>query len=349
MTGFPLLLYYQRCAYTIPHIYQGHHHMCRDINNSLFCWWYSYLQSSSIISRCLRSQKGPRKYHHLVRLKQHEAPWRQVWIYMQPHKLIGPTCCSSSHLHQHTSKTSHQVASLCIQLPISVTLECISQMIYPGNSTLLRFVTKPDRWLHVYSVLFPLDALIYSWCCTNRWSAAIFNTVAPLESIQNIRHPKPREYIHYTANICTSKIAGLEDLHYYIYLERLEKFSLLSLQRRRERQLAIHMWKIRYGLTSNDLQITFVDNNRHGTIAKVTPLQKCCKMRQKPRIWNCIPGHIRKWDTLDLVKRNLTKFMLQVPDKPPIRGYTSPNSNSILDWRNEKEMSTSTFSGGWGL
>ena len=57
----------------------------------------------------------------------------------------------------------------------------------------------------------------------------------------------------------------------------------------------------------------------------------------------------RKWDTLDLFKKHLTTFVLKVPDKPPIRGYSSPNSNSILDWRNEKNVSTNTFSGGWGL
>ena len=114
------------------------------------------------------------------------------------------------------------------------------------------------------------------------------------------------------------------------------------------------MWKIRHGLTSNDIQINFVDNNRHGTIAKVPPLQRGCKMRHRsvlensfailgPRIWNCIPGHIRKWVTLDLFKRHLTTFVLKVPDQPPIRGYSSPNSYSILDWRNEKEISTEIF------
>ena len=114
------------------------------------------------------------------------------------------------------------------------------------------------------------------------------------------------------------------------------------------------MWKIRHGLTSKDLQITFVDNNRHGTIAKVPSLQRGCKIGHRslqensfaimgPRIWNCIPGHIRKRDTLDLFKKHFTTFVLKVPDKPPIRGYSSPNSNSILYWRNEKDVSTNTF------
>ena len=140
-----------------------------------------------------------------------------------------------------------------------------------------------------------------------------------MESIQNIRYPEPREYtLKNTSNIYTANI--------YIkhrptqgppLWERLEKFSLLSFQRRRERYIAIHIWKIRHGLTSYELQIIFVDNNRHGTIAKVL-LQRGCEMRHRsllensfaimgPRIWNFIPGHIRKCDTLDLFKRHLTQ------------------------------------------
>ena len=162
--------------------------------------------------------------------------------------------------------------------------------------------------------------------CSPLWNPSKIADIQNLESIQRT---------------FTSKIAGLKDLHYW---ERLKKLSLLSLQRRRERYIAIHMWKIRHGLTSNDLQITFVDNNRHGTFAKVPPLQRGCKMRHRslqensfaimgPRIWNCILGHIRKWDTLDLFKKHLTTFVLKVPDKPPIRGYSSPTLT--LSWTGE--------------
>ena len=31
-------------------------------------------------------------------------------------------------------------------------------------------------------------------------------------------------------------------------------------------------------------------------------------------------------------KRQLTSFVMRIPDKPPVQGYTTPNSNSILDW-----------------
>ena len=195
---------------------------------------------------------------------------------------------------------------------------------------------------------------IATMCCKARKMAALVFSVFSTrrtDMLMILNKSLLRCHLEYCSPLWNpSKIS---DLHYW---ERLEKLSLLSLQMR-ERYIAIHMWKIRHGLTSNDLQITFLDNNRHGKTAKVPPLQRGCKMRHRsllensfaimgPRIWNCIPGHIRKWDPLDLFKRHLTTFMPKVPDKPPIQRYSSPNSNSILDLRNEKEVSTNTFSGG---
>ena len=177
--------------------------------------------------------------------------------------------------------------------------------------------------------------------CSPLWNPHKISEIQDIESIQRT---------------FTSKIAGLKDLHYW---DRLKELSLMSLQRRRERYIAIHMWKILHGTTSNDLQIEFLYTKRHGPKAKVQPLQSSKKLKHRtlhensfkimgPRIWNCIPSQICELDCLESFKNHLTKFVLKVPDKPPIRGYTPPNSNSILDWRNEKAC-TSTFSGGWDL
>ena len=204
------------------------------------------------------------------------------------------------------------------------------------------FIVFSTRRTDILIILYKSLVRCYLEYCSPLWNPSKIADIQNLESIQRT---------------FTSKIARLKDLHYW---KRLKKLSLLSLQRRRERYIAIHMCKIPHGLTSNDLQITLVDNNRHRTIAKVPPLQRGCKMRHRslqensfammgPRIWNSIPGHIRKWDTLDQFKKHLTTFLLKVPDKPPIRGCSSPNSNCILDLRNEKDVSTNTFSGGWGL
>ena len=58
-----------------------------------------------------------------------------------------------------------------------------------------------------------------------------------------------------------------------------------------------------------------------------------------PKLWNCLPTQIRAISKHDSFKRQMTVFMHSVPDKPPIRGFTSQNSNPILDWRNDQETS----------
>lgn len=174
--------------------------------------------------------------------------------------------------------------------------------------------------------------------CSPLWNPYKIEDIQQLESIQ-------RSF--------TSRIAGLKDLHYW---DRLKKLSLMSLQRRRERYIVIHMWKLKNGYTSNDLQISFVNHKRHGIVAEVPALAKGCRSKfqtirensfkiKGPRLWNCIPKLIRSYTVLDTFKKQLTKFTLLVPDKPPIRGYTTPNSNSLLDWQNNKEASV--FYGGW--
>ena len=112
----------------------------------------------------------------------------------------------------------------------------------------------------------------------------------------------------------------------------------------------MHMWKILHGLTSNDLEVQFTVNPRLGTLAKVPAVRtKSSAAHQTlyetsfsvmgPRLWNCIPWHLRAVSKHDGFKHHMTAFMLSLPDKPPIRGFTSPNSNSILDWRNDRDAS----------
>ena len=125
---------------------------------------------------------------------------------------------------------------------------------------------------------------------------------------------------------------------------------IMSLQRRREHYVIMHMWKILHGLTSNDLQVQFTVNPRLGNLAKVPSFRKKISAAdQTPyeisfsvmghKLWNCLPTQIRAISEHDSFKHQMTAFMLSVPDKPPIRGFTSPNSNSLLHWRNDQEMS----------
>ena len=49
-------------------------------------------------------------------------------------------------------------------------------------------------------------------------------------------------------------------------------------------------------------------------------------------LWNILPKDVNSQTTLEPFKASLGRFMEQFPDKPPVTGYTPPNSNSLLDW-----------------
>ena len=124
----------------------------------------------------------------------------------------------------------------------------------------------------------------------------------------------------------------------------------MSLQLRRERYITLHMWKILHKHTSNDLNIQFRFNSRLGYIAKIPPLNKKSTCANKslydssfavvgPKLWNAIPHQLNKISNLQTFKSHITKFLLYVPDMPPIKDYSTANSNSILDWRINREAS----------
>ena len=92
--------------------------------------------------------------------------------------------------------------------------------------------------------------------CSPLWNPSKICDIQELESVQRT---------------FTSKIHGLQHLHYW---ERLKTLSLMSLQRRRERYVIMHMWKILHGLTSNDVQLQFTVKPRLGNLAKVPSFRK---------------------------------------------------------------------------
>ena len=136
------------------------------------------------------------------------------------------------------------------------------------------------------------------------------------------------------------------------YWDRLRQLSLMSLQRRRERYIILHMWKVLHSTTSNDLNIEFVRRPRFGNQAKVPVINRCSSAFHMsayehsfafmgPKLWNCIPYVLNTIQEFSSFKRKLTVFLLSVPDTPPARGYTPANLNSLLCWRNDREASAS--------
>ena len=52
-------------------------------------------------------------------------------------------------------------------------------------------------------------------------------------------------------------------------------------------------------------------------------------------LWNVLPKDVNTVDDLGTFKTTLAKFLDRVPDNPPVRGYTTTNTNSIIDWYNQ--------------
>ena len=79
---------------------------------------------------------------------------------------------------------------------------------------------------------------LLEYCCP-LWSPVKIMDIPELESVQKV---------------FTSKISGMSELNYW---QRLQKLSLMSLQKRRERYIILHTWKILNKKTSNDLHVQF--------------------------------------------------------------------------------------------
>ena len=165
---------------------------------------------------------------------------------------------------------------------------------------------------------------ILEYCCAV-WDPSKIGDIQALEAVQ--RH-------------FTKRVAGCSDMDYW---ERLKKLKMLSLQRRRERYRIIHVWKILNKAAPNDIGMEFCQHIRQGTKARVPNFNAKAQMSfstlyensfgvKAARLWNLLPSHVNQQETLTGFKEALGAFLKIFPDTPPITGYTTINSNSLLDW-----------------
>ena len=167
------------------------------------------------------------------------------------------------------------------------------------------------------------------YCCP-LWNPSSVAEMLKLERIQRI---------------FTSKVEGCRELPYW---ERLKYLRIQSLQRRRERYIIIHTWKILNDLTNNDIGITFSNGKnctRSGSTACIVPpvprgvpagvatLYEQSFAVKAPQLWNCLPSKAVDKDasSLSAFKSSLGTFLDKVPDMPPT-GQSGVNNNSLLDW-----------------
>jgi len=161
------------------------------------------------------------------------------------------------------------------------------------------------------------------YCCPV-WFPTTKEEICALESVQ-------RSF--------TSKIVSLRGLTYW---ERLQKLRLMSVQRRRERYILIHMWKIYTGTAPNDLNIQFHINDRTGPkcivpkistqSSKINTLRFNFFASMGPRLFNSLPKAVTDCSSPASFKHTLDDYIMSLPDTPPTPGYVAANNNSILDW-----------------
>ena len=116
----------------------------------------------------------------------------------------------------------------------------------------------------------------------------------------------------------------------------------MSLQRRRGRYILLYAWKILYKKVPNDVGLLWRDCSRRGKVAYIpripshvakinTSYDHFFKVKAA-KLWNCLPKHVNSKDSLPSFKKTLDSFLLNVTDCPPVAGYPTVNSNSLLDW-----------------
>ena len=146
-----------------------------------------------------------------------------------------------------------------------------------------------------------------------------------------------------TQRYFTKRITHVKDKTYW---DRLKILGLHSLQRRRERYIIIHAWKIHNNLAPNDINMEFYHHPRLGWRAKLPKLDSKATQAAKTlldssfavhgaKLWNILPEEVNTVDKLAAFKIVLAKFLDRIPDNPPVRGYSTTNTNSIISWCNQ--------------
>ncbi|KAL5270243.1 hypothetical protein ACHWQZ_G001096 [Mnemiopsis leidyi] len=153
--------------------------------------------------------------------------------------------------------------------------------------------------------------------------------------------------IHQLEGVQRSFTSWIDSVQHLDYWQRLRALNFMSLQRRRERYIIIHVWKILNGRCPNDVDIKFLESKRHGKKAVVPSLTKSSSKRNQtlydnsfavigPRLWNTIPPNLHSIEDPEHFKSMLTDFVKSFPDEQPIPGYSGRNGNSLLDWNSTK-------------
>ena len=158
--------------------------------------------------------------------------------------------------------------------------------------------------------------------CAEVWNPRLSKDIIAIEKVQRT---------------FTSKISGLKDCNYW---GRLSKLQIMSLQRRREKLIIIHVWKIKNNFFPNSINLDFKLLKRSNAIKAV--LKPLSKIRGRvlslyeesfiinaSKLWNILPAELSQITSLATFVTKLKEFLIKIPDTPPLPGYPYTNNNSL--------------------
>ena len=161
------------------------------------------------------------------------------------------------------------------------------------------------------------------YCC-EIWNPHLLKDIRRIEQVQ-------RSF--------TVKINGMREIDYW---SRLEKLKIRSLQRRREKQIILHVWKILNNVYPNSINLEFKETQRPKAIrailnplprirGRTLTLYESSFIINSVKLWRILPPKLTYIDDLNKFKLELDKFLNTIPDKPPLPNYPYLNKNSLID------------------
>ena len=121
----------------------------------------------------------------------------------------------------------------------------------------------------------------------------------------------------------TSRIYGV---HHISFWKILKSLNLMSLQRSRERNIMLQMFKILYSICPNDLNIQFCPPSRLGVKAIIPKLINRAAIQRHqtlydksfavldPHLWNIIPKELTRVVFRQQFQNSLSICLLSIPD-----------------------------------
>ena len=153
-------------------------------------------------------------------------------------------------------------------------------------------------------------------------------------------HPYKIGDIQKIENVQRSFTRRINGMSTYSYWDRLRVLGMMSLQRRRERYILIHTWKILNKLVPNDVKLKFKPSSRLGVQAIVPNINRSSRQANQtiyehsfavvaPKLWNTLPCELSVIQKHDSFKFKLTKYLQNLCDEPPVRGYQGRHHNTL--------------------